>query len=164
MLGDNSLEGTILKTCNSKNYIRARLSFDYKKPTGDVVPNFENGFISTEFKWHLRYKPRIRYDEYIMVLDFITEVIRFRDFEDLKKQAEDNKVLSFILENTNLDEDLLRIAKNNILMKIPLFFDIKGYEKKVGSELKLTTKEEELENIQTLQQIRVRPKKVVKKI
>ena len=164
MLGDNALESTIVNTCLPSSNTRARLSLMYEKLEDNVLPQISDGIITTRFDWFLKYKPKKTYDEYVLAVDFWARPIRFKSLGDLKKKSQTNIIVKFVLENSDLDEELLRIARNNLLISIPVRFDLRGYEKKVGGELKLLPPIMLKEQEQRLEKINTRAKKVVKKI
>ena len=164
MLGDNSLEGTIINTCQPSSNTYARLSMRYEKLIDGVLPQISEGIISTFFRWTVKYKPKKTQENYVLAVDFWNRPIKFSSWEDLLNKAQENEMIKFILDNTDLDEDLLRIAKNNLLVSIPVSFDIRGYEKKVGGEAKFLPPIMMKEQEQRLQKINTRPGKAVKKI
>lgn len=164
MLGDMALESTIVNTCLPSSNTYARLSMRYEKLVDGVLPQIGAGLITTYFHWFLKYKPKKTYDEYVLAVDFWNRPIKFKSFEELKIKSQESEIIKFILDNSDLDEELLRIAKNNLLISIPVSFDIRGYERKVGGELKLLPPLMMTEQEQKLERINTRPKKVVKKI
>ena len=88
----------------------------------------------------IQYEPRTgkwAFAPYIVVSDIFGDLrgrMRVRDYEELLKFAEEKEEVKWFVENTNVSKEHFELAKENVLMNIPVTFDPVKYSKKIGTK------------------------------
>lgn len=110
-------------------------------PNGIVFPTSTNSIAFTDLRYGVRYQ-KSKYEwktdkPFLLRADILglESVYRFADYAELERDAEKDVRIRFILENTNLSPELLRIAESFQRRDCPLAFDVVGYESKLRKRM-----------------------------
>lgn len=107
-------------------------------PEDTFYPTSDPAIVRTNLEYHVRYAPsanrQFKHRPYVLFSDIIirpnkSQKVRFKDLDELRERAKKELCLDFILRFTNLDENLLNIARTNFGCIIPVAFDIVKYDK-----------------------------------
>ena len=94
----------------------------------------------TNGAYAIQYEPRTgkwAFAPYVVVCDIFGDLrgrMRVRDYEELLKFAKEKEEVKWFVDNTNVSKEHFDLAKENILMNIPVTFDPVKYSKKIGTK------------------------------
>lgn len=95
----------------------------------------------TLFEWNLQYNPRPgKYADnpFVIRCDLLDRlghgILRISGWEALVRRAESKPQVKWLIDNTNICKEMFEIARENILMTIPIAFDIVKYSQKIGTK------------------------------
>ena len=90
----------------------------------------------TKFCYSIKFQPASTdtHNRFVINADIVskTEKIRVGSFDHLQQLAKSNPALAWLLRNTNLNNDLFKVALSNINIRIPICIDIPEYLRKIG--------------------------------
>lgn len=101
--------------------------------TPDINPTmfFTTGLYCLSYKKYT-HSGAVNMKRFCIKADFVNrQFIKFFSWHDLQEQAKTNDHVKFLLEYTNLNEQMLNIAAQNEDMRIPFCLDIVKYDKEV---------------------------------
>lgn len=95
----------------------------------------------------VKYKPMKKghltsdkYDTLILFADFYENgTTRFSTYESLVERAKEDPWMAWILRNTDLDAETVKLAKENLGIKIPVHFKFKEYREMLREKIKEQT-------------------------
>lgn len=96
----------------------------------------------TSFRYYIKYAPKPigpkgMINQYILVADILpVGKLRFANWKDLNKKREEYLAVDWIFRNTLIQEEILKIAKENIDFPVPIAFDVVAYQNKIKSLIK----------------------------
>lgn len=98
----------------------------------DYPTELKGDIKNTNFCYYIKYKPSPDKKNFgkpfIIVADILPSAkLRFVNYAYLKNYAKKNKHLQWILDNTDLSEELVTLAGENLDLAIYLHFDYVGY-------------------------------------
>ena len=150
MLGDLGNRAIIENSGKTNLFPRARININSLPVKEGDNPMFDRDIKSTDLYYTIKYKPFHSGKRALVPFCINADILgvanfRFSSYEDFVEKAEDNKVLKWILENCDFTPELLEIAKANIMLGIPIPFDVVKYCKRIGSHLLRTPEMNELQ-------------------
>ena len=133
-------------------YIHALINLNSRPILRDDLLDHNPDVRLSNLLFYVKYKPVIKYKRiagtsgtpyygdttrpYLLTSDFLSNTsLRFRNFSELKKIAEENKEVAFILKYTNLDKKLLEIARVNMDVAINVTFNYVKYDKVIKEQV-----------------------------
>ena len=150
MIGDLGNRAIIENPGSLNLFPRARININ-SVPVKSGDNTMDNRDIkSTDLLYTIKYKPyhsgkKAKVPFCINVDFFESSNFRFADYDDLMQKAENDKSLKWVVENCDITPELLELAKTNIMLGIPIPFDVVKYSKKIGSPLLRTPEMNELQ-------------------
>lgn len=146
MIGDKARE--IIAQARRMSYpTRLMININVKPLEFMEGPDTNPDIISTHGTYHLVFNTRTRNGEvnvkkFNLVFDFGRGFVKCSNYYELKKQAETNEHVRFLLKYTNLCPRLFTIAKLNEGMQIPVCLDIAKIDDEIRASVGNTNKEE----------------------
>lgn len=116
---------------------------DGSKTDGNCSNNVSKDFNikASAFCYSLQYNPRPgKYvdNPFVIRCDLFDRlghgILRISGWEALVRRAETKPQVKWLIDNTNICKEMFEIARENILMTIPIAFDIVKYSEKIGTK------------------------------
>lgn len=150
MLGDLGNRAIIENSGNLNLFPRARININSLPVKNGDNPMFDRDIKSTDLYFTIKYKPfhsgkRAKVPFCINADILGVANFRFSDYDDFVEKAKDNVVLKWILENCEFTPELCEIARANIMLGIPIPFNVVNYCKRIGSNLLRTPEMNEIQ-------------------
>lgn len=133
----------IEETLKPSDFACAYFCLDGSRTDGNCSNNVSKDFNikASAFLYSLQYNPRPgRYADnpFVIRCDLFDRlghgILRIKSWEALVKRAESRPQVKWLIDNTNICKEMFEIARENILMTIPIAFDIVKYSEKIGTK------------------------------
>lgn len=150
MLGDLGNQAIIENSGKLNLFPRARININSLPVKEGDNPMFNRDIKSTDLYYTIKYKPfhsgkRAKVPFCINADILGVANFRFADYDDFVNKAENNKELKWIYENCEFTRELCEIAKANIMLGIPIPFNVTKYCERIGSNLLRTPEMNEMQ-------------------